>query len=88
MVWITPATQIRGILIMSISWHWKAFVPQNEILTYLYLFLGLPGGMTRSTLSSSSSDIKREDKEDDENSIGDKSEEEKKDSKVARSRTR
>uniref|UniRef100_A0A7N5ZTU9 Transcription factor E2-alpha n=1 Tax=Anabas testudineus TaxID=64144 RepID=A0A7N5ZTU9_ANATE len=48
----------------------------------------LPGGLTRSTLSSSSSDIKREDKEDDENSVADKSEEEKKDSKVARSRTR
>uniref|UniRef100_A0A665WHQ4 Transcription factor E2-alpha n=1 Tax=Echeneis naucrates TaxID=173247 RepID=A0A665WHQ4_ECHNA len=48
----------------------------------------LPGGMARSTHSSSSSDIKREDKEDDENSIGDKSDEEKKDSKVARSRTR
>uniref|UniRef100_A0A3Q3IZJ3 Transcription factor E2-alpha n=1 Tax=Monopterus albus TaxID=43700 RepID=A0A3Q3IZJ3_MONAL len=51
-------------------------------------FTSLPGGMTRSTHSSSSSDIKREDKEDDENSVTDKSEEEKKDSKVARSRTR
>ncbi|XP_071343632.1 transcription factor 3b isoform X4 [Trachinotus anak] len=51
-------------------------------------FTSLPGGMTRSTHSSSSSDIKREDKEDDENSVADKSEEEKKDSKVARSRTR
>uniref|UniRef100_A0A665WJ18 Transcription factor E2-alpha n=1 Tax=Echeneis naucrates TaxID=173247 RepID=A0A665WJ18_ECHNA len=50
-------------------------------------FTSLPGGMARSTHSSSSSDIKREDKEDDENSIGDKSDEEKKDSKVARSRT-
>ncbi|XP_029002571.1 transcription factor 3b isoform X3 [Betta splendens] len=49
-------------------------------------FSSLPGGMTRSTLSSSSSDIKREDKEDDENSVADKSEEEKKDSKAARSR--
>ncbi|XP_026160646.1 transcription factor 3b isoform X6 [Mastacembelus armatus] len=48
----------------------------------------LPGGIARSTHSSSSSDIKREDKEDDENSVADKSEEEKKDSKVARSRTR
>uniref|UniRef100_A0A7N6AJU0 Transcription factor E2-alpha n=1 Tax=Anabas testudineus TaxID=64144 RepID=A0A7N6AJU0_ANATE len=44
-------------------------------------FTSLPGGLTRSTLSSSSSDIKREDKEDDENSVADKSEEEKKDSK-------
>ncbi|XP_060889373.1 transcription factor 3b isoform X6 [Labrus mixtus] len=52
-------------------------------------FTSLPGGMARSTHSSSSSDIKREDKEDDENSsVADKSEDEKKDSKVARSRTR
>ncbi|XP_040895925.1 transcription factor 3b isoform X2 [Toxotes jaculatrix] len=51
-------------------------------------FTSLPGGMARSTHSSSSSDIKREDKEDDENSLADKSEDEKKDSKVARSRTR
>ncbi|XP_061539673.1 transcription factor 3b isoform X1 [Phycodurus eques] len=52
-------------------------------------FSTLPGGMTRSTHSSSSSDIKREDKEDDENSSnGDKSDDEKKDSKAARSRTR
>ncbi|XP_061634622.1 transcription factor 3b isoform X5 [Phyllopteryx taeniolatus] len=51
-------------------------------------FSTLPGGMTRSTHSSSSSDIKREDKEDDENSSnGDKSDDEK-DSKAARSRTR
>ncbi|GAA6219401.1 transcription factor E2-alpha isoform X8 [Lates japonicus] len=49
-------------------------------------FTSLPGGMARSTHSSSSSDIKREDKEDDENSLGDKSEEEKKDSKAARNR--
>ncbi|XP_041863074.1 transcription factor 3b isoform X2 [Melanotaenia boesemani] len=52
-------------------------------------FTSLPGGLARSTHSSSSSDIKREDKEDDENSsVADKSEEEKKDSKVARNRTR
>uniref|UniRef100_A0A8C5GW21 Transcription factor E2-alpha n=1 Tax=Gouania willdenowi TaxID=441366 RepID=A0A8C5GW21_GOUWI len=52
-------------------------------------FTSLPGGMARSSHSSSSSDIKREDKEDDENSsIADKSDDEKKDSKVARSRTR
>ncbi|XP_076582245.1 transcription factor 3b isoform X4 [Chaetodon auriga] len=52
-------------------------------------FTSLPGGMARSTHSSSSSDIKREDKEDDENSsVADKSDDEKKDSKVARSRTR
>ncbi|XP_008275714.1 transcription factor 3b isoform X2 [Stegastes partitus] len=52
-------------------------------------FTSLPGGMARSTHSSSSSDIKREDKEDDENSsIADKSDDEKKDSKAARSRTR
>lgn len=52
-------------------------------------FTSLPGGLARSTHSSSSSDIKREDKEDDENSsVADKSEEEKKDTKAARSRTR
>ncbi|KAM9832403.1 transcription factor 3b [Neosynchiropus ocellatus] len=52
-------------------------------------FTSLPGGLSRSTHSSSSSDIKREDKEDDENSsVAEKSEEEKKDSKAARSRTR
>uniref|UniRef100_A0A669BMF8 Transcription factor E2-alpha n=1 Tax=Oreochromis niloticus TaxID=8128 RepID=A0A669BMF8_ORENI len=48
-------------------------------------FTSLPGGLARSTHSSSSSDIKREDKEDDENSsVADKSEEEKKDTKAAR----
>uniref|UniRef100_UPI0037E8DEEB transcription factor 3b isoform X5 n=1 Tax=Semicossyphus pulcher TaxID=241346 RepID=UPI0037E8DEEB len=52
-------------------------------------FTSLPGGLARSTHSSSSSDIKREDKEDDENSsVADKSDDEKKDSKAARSRTR
>ncbi|XP_023809610.1 E2A1 transcription factor isoform X3 [Oryzias latipes] len=52
-------------------------------------FTGLPGGLARSSHSSSSSDIKREDKEDDENSsVADKSEDEKKDPKSARSRTR
>ncbi|XP_029906397.1 transcription factor 3b isoform X4 [Myripristis murdjan] len=52
-------------------------------------FTSLPGGVARSTHSSSSSDIKREDKEDDENSsIADKSEEEKKETKLARTRTR
>ncbi|XP_019752539.1 transcription factor 3b isoform X6 [Hippocampus comes] len=51
-------------------------------------FSSLPGGITRSTHSSSSSDIKREDKEDDENSsTADKSDDEKKESKAARSRT-
>ncbi|KAM8874951.1 transcription factor 3b isoform 7-T7 [Spinachia spinachia] len=50
-------------------------------------FTSLPGGLARSTHSSSSSDIKREDKEDDENSsVGDKSDDEKKDSKAARLR--
>uniref|UniRef100_A0A8C4EA56 Transcription factor E2-alpha n=1 Tax=Dicentrarchus labrax TaxID=13489 RepID=A0A8C4EA56_DICLA len=59
------------------------------IFTFMHLSLGLPGGMARSTHSSSSSDIKREDKEDDENSsVADKSDDEKKDSKAARSRTR
>ena len=71
-----------------------------ETQTYLYqcyctytlfmcLSIGLPGGLARSTHSTSSSDIKREEKEDDENSsIAEKSDDEKKDSKVARSRTR
>ncbi|XP_034737926.1 transcription factor 3b isoform X10 [Etheostoma cragini] len=50
-------------------------------------FTSLPGGLARSTHSSSSSDIKREDKEDDENSsVADKSEDEKKETKAARSR--
>uniref|UniRef100_A0A671WMJ9 Transcription factor E2-alpha n=1 Tax=Sparus aurata TaxID=8175 RepID=A0A671WMJ9_SPAAU len=45
-------------------------------------FTSLPGGLARSTHSSSSSDIKREDKEDDENSsVADKSDDEKKESK-------
>nr|XP_033477504.1 transcription factor 3b isoform X3 [Epinephelus lanceolatus] len=51
-------------------------------------FTSLPGGLARSTHSTSSSDIKREDKEDDENSsVADKSEDEKKESKAARSRS-
>ncbi|MFT7798760.1 transcription factor E2-alpha isoform X1 [Arapaima gigas] len=53
------------------------------------VFTGLPGGITRSTNSTSNSDIKREDKEDDENSsIAGKSEDEKKEGKVVRTRTR
>ncbi|XP_053285973.1 transcription factor 3b isoform X3 [Pleuronectes platessa] len=54
-------------------------------------FTSLPGGMARSTHSSSSSDIKREereDREDDENSLSDKSDDERKDSKLARIRSR
>ncbi|KAM4628611.1 transcription factor 3b isoform 2-T2 [Polymixia lowei] len=52
-------------------------------------FTNLPGSVARSTHSSSSSDIKREDKEDDDNSsIADKSEEDKKESKLARTRAR
>ncbi|XP_047198994.1 transcription factor 3b isoform X4 [Hippoglossus stenolepis] len=53
-------------------------------------FTSLPG-LARSTHSSSSSDIKREDREDredDENSLSDKSDDEKKDSKLARIRSR
>ncbi|XP_053285982.1 transcription factor 3b isoform X11 [Pleuronectes platessa] len=53
-------------------------------------FTSLPGGMARSTHSSSSSDIKREereDREDDENSLSDKSDDERKDSKLARIRS-
>jgi len=47
------------------------------------LSLGLPG-LARSTHSSSGSDVKREDKEDDDNSsVGDKSDDEKKDAKAA-----
>ncbi|XP_031719936.1 transcription factor 3b isoform X4 [Anarrhichthys ocellatus] len=51
-------------------------------------FTGLPGGLARSTHSSSGSDIKREDKEDDDDnsSVGDKSDDEKTDSKAARLR--
>ncbi|KAL3047625.1 hypothetical protein OYC64_021750 [Pagothenia borchgrevinki] len=51
-------------------------------------FTSLPGGLARSTHSSSSSDIKREDKEDDENSSADKSDDEKKEAKAARNRRR
>ncbi|XP_028259373.1 transcription factor 3b isoform X2 [Parambassis ranga] len=52
-------------------------------------FTSLPGGLARSSHSTSSSDIKREDKEDDENSsAADRSDDEKKDSKAARSRIR
>lgn len=49
--------------------------------------IGLPGGLARSTHSSSSSDIKREDKEDDDN-LSDKTDDEKKDHKAARNRAR
>ncbi|XP_051764474.1 transcription factor 3b isoform X4 [Ctenopharyngodon idella] len=50
---------------------------------------GLPGGLAHATRSSNKSDIKREDKEEDENSsVADKSEEEKKESKQSRTRTR
>uniref|UniRef100_A0A8C8EJZ3 Transcription factor E2-alpha n=1 Tax=Oncorhynchus tshawytscha TaxID=74940 RepID=A0A8C8EJZ3_ONCTS len=50
-------------------------------------FTSLPGSVARSTHSSSGSDIKREDKEDDENSsIADKSEDEKKETKRIRAR--
>uniref|UniRef100_UPI003510A557 transcription factor 3b isoform X2 n=1 Tax=Osmerus mordax TaxID=8014 RepID=UPI003510A557 len=52
-------------------------------------FTSLPGSVARSTHSSSGSDIKREDKDDDENSsIADKSEEDKNESKMARTRVR
>ncbi|KAG9350587.1 hypothetical protein JZ751_024476 [Albula glossodonta] len=50
-------------------------------------FTSLPGGISRSTHSSSSSDVKREDKEEDENSAGEKSEDEKKDSKASHNRS-
>lgn len=61
----------------------------RNTFSHLFVSSGLPGGMARSTHSSSSSDIKREDKEDDENSsVADKSDDEKKDAKVARNRTR
>ncbi|KAI1882862.1 hypothetical protein AGOR_G00239280 [Albula goreensis] len=50
-------------------------------------FTNVSGGLPRST-HSSNSDIKREEKEDDENSIADKSEEDKKEAKISRTRTR
>lgn len=56
-------------------------------LPNLCVSLGLPGGIARSTHSSSSSDIKREEKEDDDN-LSDKTDDEKKDHKVARNRAR
>ncbi|KTG06924.1 hypothetical protein cypCar_00001391 [Cyprinus carpio] len=50
-------------------------------------FSSLPGGLAHATHSSNKSDIKREDKEEDENSsVADKSEEEKKESKPSRTR--
>uniref|UniRef100_A0A673JQ30 Transcription factor E2-alpha n=1 Tax=Sinocyclocheilus rhinocerous TaxID=307959 RepID=A0A673JQ30_9TELE len=52
-------------------------------------FSSLPGGLAHATHSSNKSDVKREDKEEDENSsVADKSEEEKKESKPSRTRTR
>ncbi|XP_063003247.1 transcription factor E2-alpha isoform X3 [Elgaria multicarinata webbii] len=52
-------------------------------------FSGLTGGLGRASVSSGASDIKREDKEDDENaSVADNSEEEKKELKASRNRTR
>ncbi|XP_056894317.1 transcription factor 3b isoform X4 [Takifugu flavidus] len=51
-------------------------------------FTSLPGGIARSTHSSSSSDIKREDKEDDDDNLSDKTDDEKKDHKAARNRAR
>ncbi|XP_059398993.1 transcription factor E2-alpha-like isoform X4 [Carassius carassius] len=52
-------------------------------------FSSLPGGLAPATHSSNKSDIKSEDKEEDENSsVADKSEEEKKESKPSRTRTR
>ncbi|XP_052394642.1 transcription factor E2-alpha isoform X7 [Carassius gibelio] len=52
-------------------------------------FSSLPGGLAPATHPSNKSDIKSEDKEDDENSsVADKSEEEKKESKPSRTRTR
>ncbi|XP_016143212.1 transcription factor E2-alpha-like isoform X1 [Sinocyclocheilus grahami] len=52
-------------------------------------FNSLPGGLAHATHSSNKSDIKREDKEEDENSsVADKSEEEKKESKPSRTRSR
>ncbi|XP_066491040.1 transcription factor E2-alpha isoform X4 [Tiliqua scincoides] len=52
-------------------------------------FSGLTGGLGRASVSSGTSEIKREDKEDDENtSVADNSEEEKKELKPSRNRTR
>uniref|UniRef100_A0A8C7R1Z8 Transcription factor E2-alpha n=1 Tax=Oncorhynchus mykiss TaxID=8022 RepID=A0A8C7R1Z8_ONCMY len=62
--------------------------PEGFTSEFFFFFLFFfPSRLSRSTHSSSGSDIKREDKEDDENSsVADKSEDEKKDSK-ARTRT-
>ncbi|XP_025027480.1 transcription factor E2-alpha isoform X7 [Python bivittatus] len=52
-------------------------------------FSGLTGGLGRASVSSGTSEIKREDKEEDENtSVADNSEEEKKELKPSRNRTR
>lgn len=49
-----------------------------------HILSGLAGSLPR----SSSVDIKREEKEDDENSLNDKSDDDKKDGKMSRTRTR
>ncbi|XP_034767963.1 transcription factor E2-alpha isoform X14 [Acipenser ruthenus] len=66
-------------------------LPQSGALSDLNRqqdFSSMTAGITRSTHSSSSTDVKSEGKEDDENSNADKSEDEKKDQKSSRSRTR
>ncbi|XP_041086433.1 transcription factor E2-alpha-like isoform X9 [Polyodon spathula] len=66
-------------------------LPQSGTLSDLNRqqdFSSMTAGITRSTHSSSSTDVKSEGKEDDENSNADKSEDEKKDQKSSRSRTR
>ncbi|XP_041086443.1 transcription factor E2-alpha-like isoform X16 [Polyodon spathula] len=65
-------------------------LPQSGTLSDLNRqqdFSSMTAGITRSTHSSSSTDVKSEGKEDDENSNADKSEDEKKDQKSSRSRT-
>ncbi|XP_058870257.1 transcription factor E2-alpha isoform X22 [Acipenser ruthenus] len=65
-------------------------LPQSGALSDLNRqqdFSSMTAGITRSTHSSSSTDVKSEGKEDDENSNADKSEDEKKDQKSSRSRT-
>lgn len=73
---------------------------KDDFPTFLILSLGQPstwfgpiagltGGLGRASVSSGTSEIKREDKEDDENtSVADNSEEEKKELKPSRTRTR
>lgn len=65
--------------------EWRLPAPSNLLCS----LAGLSGGLGRSSVSSGTNEIKREEKEDEENtSVADNSEEEKKELKPSRNRTR